>query len=316
MTTKGFLRTLRTLDAELQDANRNLSVTANLSADLAARTGLPPADLSLLERRADAARAAYDAHAALHPDLAREYEARAELAEAVAFLKAAQARLDALTPPPEPPPADPSVTAALLAEEERAAQVEAAAAAAYAAVLAADAEYQALIDNPRSPRIDVDLAAVRAERVGKRWKMLDRRNELARERVEAARRKATKHHAQRQAALDRVARYGTERQLAAMECDRYRTRVHELRASLPETEAAPLKEQREKRPPVPARYHAALRERYTYDPTKDELRSVRTGELVRSAEVEMRPIRVKRAELVRILSNPTDPAALDPTDFA
>ena len=237
-----------------------------------------PPDLSSLATAEAHARAAYDAHAALHPALAAEYADRAELAETLTALQRATRALDALRhrPPPDPgePPADETTPPLIHAAS------------------ALDAEHRAAVAEPEPNWNTIHQIETRAAKL--------------RDRITAAERKHEQRLTRHAAAVTARKRHAAEVQMMQTDIDRLRAYAHELRQRLPATVSAPLKEPRRTyRAPAPADLTAAIRARYEYDPASGALYT-KAGRTVRAAQsVMIDGHRIPRAAVIAALYNPT-----------
>ena len=290
-----FLRTLRSLDRNTQAAKKRLSELRALGDSLT-----DPPDLSDLEAAAEAAEAAYRAHAALNPELAAEYETRAELAEVradiqrahrtLATLRAARA---AVIPEPPPPPSDAHVTQALRAASEADAAYQAAlAAGSWHAIHAVEAKAQA-----------AGRAARRAEA------------------EHAARMHRHRLSVERHAALQaRERRHAADIALTMQSLALLTARAEALTQALPPEPAAPLREPRRpfNAPVTDPETRAAIRERYRYEPATGTLHRLPHGELVRAPQsLTVNGRRIPRAAVLEVLAPPApDLDAINPESLA
>ena len=307
-STPRFLRQLRRLDRDWQTARRRLqNVRALVESLPAERDDLAAlSDLSELEAAEAAAREAYDAHAAQQPALSQEYADRAELADVLADIRRREHTLGLLLTAPVTAPA---ASSRLAAAETAVKQAATARAALVAQASAVDAEYQAGIAEGQSwhvlGAIEAQAAKLRAA-IGKAETRLadaERRERDARERGEA-----------REAA---AARRTAEIELARGELARARAYADDLRARLPETVSAPLREPRAGYGgPAPLELHGAIRERYRYDPIAGTLHRLPRGELVLASQTVMIDgRRLSRAAVLAVLAPPA-PYNPDPEDLA
>lgn len=302
-----FLRQLRRLDRDWQAARHRLESVRVLVDSLPAdRPDLSVlSDLSELEALEAAAREAYDAHAAQQPALSQEYADRAELADAVADARRKEHMLGLLltaaVPSPNPAAAEAATGARLRAEARRAALVTQAS--------AVDAEYQAACAEPESDWLRIGRLHAKGEAL--RAALGDAETQLANaeRREREARAKAERIEAM---AVRRV----SEIELARAELARVRAYADELRARLPETVSAPLRERRTRDygAPAPPELHGAIRERYRYEPATDTLHRLPRGELVRATQsVLIDGHRIPRAAVVAVLA---PPSTIRPEDLA
>lgn len=311
-STHQFLRVLRRLDRDWQTARDRLSDVRALSANLSANLSI---DLAPLEEAEAAARAAYDAHAALEPELSREYADRAELADLTADARRKEAALTRLL---DAPLATAPAGAVELAETA-VREAEAARAALVAEASALDATYQA------------------ASAAGASWSELgglEARASRLRDALGRAETRCSRAEARHRDALDReraartAARQRTaDIELAREELQRVRAAAEAVRARLPAIAAAPLREPRRGYAlPVPPELHDAIRERYRWEPATGTLHRLPRGEPVRAAQTVMvNGHRLSRAAVLAVLAPPApdhdardthDLDALTPEDLA
>lgn len=237
-----------------------------------------PPDLSTLATAEAQARAAYEAHAVLHPALAAEYADRVELADTLTDLQRATRALDALRhrPPADPgePPADDTTPALIHAANQL------------------DAEHRAAVAEPEPNWHAIGAMETRAAKL--------------RDRITAAERKHEQRMARHAAAVTARKRHAAEITMMQTDIDRLRAYADTIRQRLPATVSAPLKEPRRTyRAPAPADLTAAIRARYEYDPASDTL-FTKAGRPVRAAQsVMIDGHRIPRAAVIAALYNPT-----------
>ena len=297
MNDTQYLRQLRRLDRDWQAAAKTLRDVRALGESLP-----EPPDLSMLEAAEAAAKDRYDAHAAKRPELSAEFSARAELDAAVIEERRLARALDNLRTAPLPVPND-----AFTAEAaERVAGRQLALSRLIAEASALDATYQAAVI--RSDWFEASTRSARAETLRTRIGA----SEAALSRAENVHRDAM---ARSQAAEASAGRRATDIALATADLARQRAYVAGLRARIPETVTAPLREprRREYRAPVPEALRGLVRSRYRYEPATDTLRHADTGGIVLAPQsVRVDGHRIPRAAVVRLLA----PDTTRPEDLA
>ena len=260
-----YLRTLRKLDREWQATRAKLDRVRSLV------DSLPPdrpdlsdtADLSELEAEEAAARAAFDAHAAQEPALSQEYIDRAELAQTTMDARRAEHALGLLLTAPR---AGLDTSTRLAGAIAAVKSIEHARAALVAEANTVDAEYQAALANGDGGSWYA-LGRLESQATKLRERIASAEGRLAK--AQARERDARERHEAREAA-DR--RHVAEIALARAELARIRAYADELRAKLPATVSAPLREPRRGYGlPAPAELHGLIRERYRWEPATETL---------------------------------------------
>lgn len=290
VNTTQYLRQLRRLDRDWQAAAKTLRDVRALGESLP-----EPPDLSTLEAAEAAARDRYDAHAALHPSLSVEFSARAELDAAILEERRLARSLELLQTAALPVPNDAHVAETA----ERVAGRQLALSKLVAEASALDATYQKAM--ARSDWFEASTLSGQAETLRARIA----KSETALSRAENVHRDAV---ARAQAAEASAGRRATEIALASADLVRHRAYVASLRANIPETVAAPLREPRRRRygEPAPAALHGLIRSRYRYEPATDTLRHASTGDIVRAPQsVRVDGHRIPRAAVVALLYTDT-----------
>ena len=300
-----YLRRLRKLDRDWQAARNRLQQVRALVESLPADHDSTDADLSALEAVEAAARERYEEHARQEPELSREFADRAELAEVTMDARRKEHALHLLLTARPSNPGELSRLAAAAAAVESAERDRAALVAQASAV---DSEYQAAVDAPEPNWLAIDRLHAQAEAlrasIGKAETKLasaERRHDEATER----------HEAREAMARRRI----TDAALARAELDKVRAYAEEIRARLPATVSAPLKEPRHRAYGAPAdpSTHDAIRERYRYEPATDSLHRLPHGELVKAtATIMIDGQRIPRAAVIGVLA----PPAFNPEDLA
>lgn len=300
-----YLRRLRKLDRDWQAARKRLQQVRTLVESLPAdRAELAP-DLSDLEAIEADARAAYEAHAGQEPELSREYADRAELAEVTMDTRRKEHALHLLLTARPSNPGELSRLAAAAAAVERA---EAARAELVTRASEVDSQYQSAVDDPEPNWLGIDRLHAQAETL--RTQLGKAEATLAT--AERRHREAIERHEAREAMARRQV---TDAALARAELDRVRAYADELRARLPATVRAPLREQRHRAYGSPAdpALHPLIRERYRYEPATDSLHRLPHGELVKAdATIMIDRQRIPRAAVIAVLA----PPAFNPEDLA
>ena len=289
-----YLRVLRRLDRDWQEVSDRLqgvrALVDSRPAERAADT-----DLSELEAAEAAARERYEAHAAQEPELSTEFADRSELARANMDARRAEQALAMLLTAPDIIPDPAPGAAALLAAQAARAVV----AALHGQANALDAEYQAACVAgaafERVTLLEAKATALRTKIADAETRLAaaERRHRTATDRFEASEAKARR----------RVA----DIELLRIELDRTRAYAAELRARLPATVSAPLKEPRVRRPksPAPPELHAVIRERYSYEPATDTLHRLPHGDPVEAPQsVRVAGYRIPRAAVIAVLAPP------------
>lgn len=273
MTKSSFLRTLRSGYSLWALARSRLESVRALADTL----GEPP-ELSSLEAEEAAARARYEAHAALDPELAAEFADRAELAETLTALQKTTRQLDALRhrPPGDPGELPADLTTPGLIHE--------------ASTL--DAAYRAAMAEPEPNWSAIGTMEVRAAKL---------RDRIAA--AEARHARALARHAKAAAAHNR---HAAEVMLLTQDADRLRAYAHTLRQRLPLEPRAPLREPRRRyRAPAPGELRDLIRARYSYDPATDTLRREPAGTVVHAPQsLTIEGHRIPRAQVVAALFDP------------
>lgn len=306
VTVKGWLRTLRKLDAEVIATSNRLTHVRQLDDGMQLK-GHEPTDLSLLQSRADAAQAAFDAHAAERPELAAEYLQRAQVAELQGQLRSI------VLNPPEPKPAPDPAPLALRALQatQRADALQAEAARLTQGVVPLDEEWQAFHANPlNGPGYQRDRLEERLRDAGERALAACKRAELAHDQAARLQSRAEATMSRHTAYVSAVKQRETSILLAHEHQARLRAELAQARAKLPATEAAPLTEARIRKPQT-----AALGERYVYDPATRGLTKLSTGKPVTTNTVMVHGVRYTIAQVVEAIGPPALGTIADPTSF-
>jgi chromosome segregation ATPase len=301
-----YLRRLRKLDRDWQAARKRLQQVRVLVESLPAdRAELAP-DLSNLEAVEAAARERYEEHAGQEPELSREYADRAELAEVTMDARRKEHALAMLlTARPSNPGELSRLAAAAAAAVESA---EAARAALVTRASEVDAAYQSAVDDPEPNWLAIDRLHAQAEALRASIGKCEARLATAQRRHH----EATERHEAREAMARRRI---TDAALARAELDRVRAYADELRARLPATVSAPLREPRHRAYGAPAdpSLHPLIRERYRYEPATETLHKLPHGELVKATSTIMIDgQRIPRAAVIGVLA----PPAFNPEDLA
>lgn len=289
-----YLRTLRKLDREWQNARLKLSNVRALADTLPADHA---PDLTELEQAEADARERYDKHAAQEPELSREYGDRAELAEVNADARRKEHALGLLLTAPRLATA--AVAAARVTEAQSRVDIARTALADVTTRASAlDAEYQAACVASENWNA---IGALEERAAKLRTRVADAEASLAR-----AERRHREALTRAEAAASAERRHVADIALARAELARVREYASTIHARLPATVSAPLREPRsEYGADVPGELHAAVRSRYAYEPATDSLHRLPHGDTVRAATVLLNGQRLSRAAVIRLLAPPS-----------
>lgn len=295
-----FLARLRTLDKAHEAARAKLAHLQALASTLAT-----PPDLSATEHEVRKAAEALAAHAALNPELAAEFAARAELAELLVEERRTARLLDTLrAAPPEHPGDAPPAPDAAERYRENADLHDKAVQASIARAVAVDAEYQAAISETPTNWLRVHRAETQAALVAKQLRTAERKRDTAYRRAETIERRYAKALARYNARAAAHARHRTDIALHTAALVRTQARIAELRAGLPEQTRAPTRRPYTPRnTPTPEGVVTLILSRFAYDPASDTVRRRESGRVVKATQiVSVKGQRIGRARLLAILA--------------